>query len=157
MKKICIDLHGSQILGMLPQQGDFASIRDEFDASNRYDQALGFDGMSVITLVSAGKIIGFCSYYFHVFNIKEDERLMTTTIDSVFIVESERRKNLSKILANHVAQDLLEFERLDESCGQKPTHESTSDPVTHEGARFVNYVYRIHSTLKQQEQGFSKP
>lgn len=149
MKKICIDLQGSAILGMLPQQGDFASVRDQFDASNRYDQALNFDDMSVITLVSGGKIIGFCSYYFQVFNVNENERIMTTTIDSVFIIESERKKSLSKILAHHVAQDLLEFERLDEPSGQKPIHESTSDIVSHEGARFVNGVYRIHSILKQ--------
>ncbi len=63
MKKICIDLQGSPILGMLPQQGDFASVHDEFDASNRYDQALNFDDISVVTLVSEGKIIGFCSYF----------------------------------------------------------------------------------------------
>ncbi|HBR5935494.1 MULTISPECIES: hypothetical protein [Klebsiella pneumoniae complex] len=148
MKKICIDLQGSPILGMLPQQGDFASVHDEFDASNRYDQALNFDDISVVTLVSEGKIIGFCSYFFHAFNLNENERIMTTTIDSVFIIESERKKSLSKILARYVACELLEFESSDEPCGCHLTHESTSNIVSQGGGRFVGDVYRIFSALK---------
>lgn len=149
MKKICIGLQGSIIPEMKPQQGDFALIHDEFDASNRYNQALLFDDINVITLVSEHKIIGFCSYYFHAFNYNQNERVLTTNIDSVFIIESERNKKLSKILAHYVACDLMEFEKSDESCGRNLTHESTSNIVSHAGGRFVTDVYRIHSSLIQ--------